>query len=546
VTQETKPYLVLARKYRPRNFSELIGQDALVTTLTNAIKSNRIAHAFILTGIRGVGKTTSARIIAKALNCVGIDGSSGPTPEPCGVCEQCISIAEDRNVDVIEADAASRTGVNDIREIIDNVRYVPVAARYKIYIIDEVHMLSKSAFNALLKTLEEPPPHVKFIFATTEIRKIPLTILSRCQRFDLLRVSPELLMQRFSEIAAKEGFSIDGEALEIIAKAAEGSVRDGLSILDQALSRSSGNVTAKEVKELIGIADSNKIFDLFELAMAGKPPEALAALRTLYDSSSDPVAVLEDLLELTHYVSVVKHGAENTAAKTGAGDKRRAQAMAEKLSVPALVKAWQILLKSLGEARAAANPMNAAEMAVIKLAYTSGLPGPSDLAKNPHAEIRQAPPFQPAPAKSFTPEFTNASKKIPVNNFRELVELFAAKEEQALHGWLVNGVHLVSFEKGRLEFRPSPAAPQDLAGKIGKCLTDWTGERWLAVISNDKGATTLQDDARQQEKKLYEEIANDPNVARVLESFPGAEIIGVREKRGENLKAGDLKAGESK
>jgi len=544
VTQETKPYLVLARKYRPKNFSELIGQDALVATLTNAIKSNRIAHAFILTGIRGVGKTTSARIIAKALNCIGIDGKSGPTPEPCGVCEQCVSIAEDRNVDVIEADAASRTGVGDIREIIDNVRYVPVAARYKIYIIDEVHMLSKSAFNALLKTLEEPPPHVKFIFATTEIRKIPLTILSRCQRFDLLRVPPELLVQRFSEIAGKEGFLIDQEALGIIAKAAEGSVRDGLSILDQALSRSGGNVIAKEVKELIGITDHNKIFDLFELAMAGKPAEALASLRTLYDSGSDPVTMLEDLLELTHYISVTKHSAENPAAKTGAGDKQRAIAIAEKLSVPALVGAWQILLKSLAEARTANNSLNAAEMAVIKLSYTSGLPGPNNLVKNSQDEIRHKPSFQATPVKSPSPEFTNASQKNPVisvNNFRELVELFSAKEEHVLHGWLVNGVHLVSFERGRLEFRPSPAAPQDLAGKIGKALTDWTGERWLVVISNDKGATTLRDDHRLQEKKLYAEIANDPNVAKVLESFPGAEIIEVRERREESLKAGEGK-----
>lgn len=544
MTQETKPYLVLARKYRPKNFSELIGQDALVATLTNAIKSNRIAHAFILTGIRGVGKTTSARIIAKALNCIGIDGKSGPTPEPCGVCEQCVSIAEDRNVDVIEADAASRTGVGDIREIIDNVRYVPVAARYKIYIIDEVHMLSKSAFNALLKTLEEPPPHVKFIFATTEIRKIPLTILSRCQRFDLLRVPPELLVQRFSEIAGKEGFLIDQEALGIIAKAAEGSVRDGLSILDQALSRSGGNVIAKEVKELIGITDHNKIFDLFELAMAGKPAEALASLRTLYDSGSDPVTMLEDLLELTHYISVTKHSAENPAAKTGAGDKQRAIAIAEKLSVPALVGAWQILLKSLAEARTANNSLNAAEMAVIKLSYTSGLPGPNNLVKNSQDEIRHKPSFQATPVKSPSPEFTNASQKNPVisvNNFRELVELFSAKEEHVLHGWLVNGVHLVSFERGRLEFRPSPAAPQDLAGKIGKALTDWTGERWLVVISNDKGATTLRDDHRLQEKKLYAEIANDPNVAKVLESFPGAEIIEVRERREESLKAGEGK-----
>ena len=375
-----KAYRVLARKYRPRDFSELVGQEALVRTLTNAIKSGRLAHAFMLTGVRGVGKTTTARIIARALNCTGPDGTGGPTITPCGVCENCKSITADRHVDVMEMDAASHTGVDDIREIIEGVRYGPVAARYKVYVIDEVHMLSKNAFNALLKTLEEPPEHVKFIFATTEIRKVPVTVLSRCQRFDLRRIDSQTLVKHFNRVAEAEGVTVDPDAMALIARAADGSARDGLSLLDQAMALGGDRLDALQVRDMLGLADRARVVDLFEAAMTGQPRDALDILSDLHRSGADPVVVLQDLLDFTHFLTRFKVVPE-TAQDPGTPETERVRGgeLSGKLGMPALTRAWQILLKGLGEVQSAPVPFDAAEMVIVRLAYSADLPNPADL-----------------------------------------------------------------------------------------------------------------------------------------------------------------------
>ena len=378
-SRDDAPYRVLARKYRPQDFSQLVGQDALVRTITNAIREDRIAHAFILTGVRGVGKTTTARIIARSLNCIGPDGQGGPTIEPCGVCEHCTAIAESRHVDVLEMDAASRTGVDNMRELLDGVRYLPASARFKVYIIDEVHMLSLQAFNALLKTLEEPPSHVKFIFATTEIRKLPVTVLSRCQRFDLRRVGVELLVAHFAAIVEAEGASAETEALNLIAGAAEGSVRDGLSLLDQAIAHCGGKVTAGQVREMLGLADRVRIYDLFEELMRGDVAGALGQLREQYDLGADPEVILRDLLELTHLLTRLQVAPEAGADPTlSEAERQRAETLARGLSMPVLARTWQMLLKGLGEVRAAPSALAAAEMILIRLAYSTDLPTPAD------------------------------------------------------------------------------------------------------------------------------------------------------------------------
>ncbi|MCP5367214.1 MAG: DNA polymerase III subunit gamma/tau [Hyphomicrobiales bacterium] len=376
------PYQVLARKYRPADFDALIGQEAMVRTLTNAIDSGRLAHAFILTGVRGVGKTTTARIIARALNCVGPDGAGGPTPAPCGVCEHCRAIAEDRHVDVMEMDAASRTGVDDIRELIDGVRYRPTSARFKVYIIDEVHMLSRNAFNALLKTLEEPPEHVKFIFATTEIRKVPVTVLSRCQRFDLRRIDLAVLAAHFRKVTDAEGADVSDGALNLIARAADGSVRDGLSLLDQAIAHAAGQVTEDQVRDMLGLADRTRTFDLLDAVMGGDPAAALDMVAEQYTAGADPAVVLEDMLELTHWLTRIKV-VPAAAARAGVPEAEsvRGAAMAGKLPMAALTRAWQMLLKGLGECRQAPSPLQAAEMVLIRLAYAADLPTPEEALK---------------------------------------------------------------------------------------------------------------------------------------------------------------------
>jgi len=390
---ESGAYQVLARKYRPATFADLVGQDAMVRTLKNAFLADRIAQAFIMTGIRGTGKTTTARIIAKGLNCIGPDGTGGPTTDPCGVCEHCTAIAEDRHVDVYEMDAASRTGIDDIREIIDSVAYRATSARYKVYIIDEVHMLSRNAFNALLKTLEEPPAHVKFIFATTEIRKVPVTVLSRCQRFDLRRIEPEVMIAHLRAIAAKESAKVADDALALIARAAEGSVRDAMSLLDQAIAQVTGETTAAEVRAMLGLADRGRILDLFDLVMKGDAAGALAELSAQYADGADPVAVLRDLAEVTHWISVTQITPEAADDPTVSPDEReRGRAMAEALPMRVLSRAWAMLVKSLDEVGRAPNAMMAAEMAVIRLTHVADLPTPEDLVRR----LRDAPVDAPS------------------------------------------------------------------------------------------------------------------------------------------------------
>jgi DNA polymerase-3 subunit gamma/tau len=538
------PYLVLARKYRPSDFTGLIGQEALVRTLSNAFATGRIAHAFMLTGVRGVGKTTTARIIARALNCIGPDGkATQPTIHPCGQCDPCITIAESRNVDVQEMDAASRTGIDDVREIIEGVRYAPAGARYKVYIIDEVHMLSKQAFNGLLKTLEEPPPHVKFIFATTEIRKVPVTVLSRCQRFDLRRIDSAALSAYLGDIAKKENVQVEDGALSLIVRAAEGSARDGLSLLDQAIAHGEGNVIAAQtIREMLGLADRGQVLDLFEKLMSGKIAEALADLGGMYDSGADPLAMMQDLLEITHFLTRLKVApASQGFFDGGSAEAKRAGELAAKLPVAALTRAWQILLKGLFEVRDANRPILACEMALIRLAYAADLPpadklvrdildngaAPRGTASSPGAPAApRGGPSATAPKLNPAPQPDGA----PVLKGLEDIALLAAKNHApVLKVHIENDIHLVRLEPGRLEFRPGPRAPRTLAGDLQQRLRDWTGARWSVSISNEGGAPTLAEQKKNAKAARIEGVMQAPIVRAVLDRFPGAEIVAVRD-----------------
>ncbi len=541
-------YRVLARKYRPQTFAEVVGQDALVRTLTNAFASNRIAHAFILTGVRGVGKTTTARLIAKGLNCIGPDGTGGVTIAPCGVCERCKAIAEDRDVDVIEMDAASRTGVDDIREILDGVRYLPVGARFKVYIIDEVHMLSRHAFNALLKTLEEPPERVKFVFATTEIRKVPVTVLSRCQRFDLRRISAAELMQHFGRVATAEKAEVSDDALRLIARAADGSARDGLSLLDQAISHSQGPVDAAQVRAMLGLADAGAVYDLFETLMRGDVPATLEQFGNIYDAGADPLVVLQDLLNLCHWLTRLRVAPDAAAEEAVADDElARSKDLAAKLSVAALSRAWQILLKGVGEVQTAPAAKAAADMVLIRLAYTADLPPPGDLVKKLMSETADAPagtapvpqtqsaPTQaqaappPAAAQPTAPAETAAEE--PPKDFRKLVEAFAARREAQLRNQLYHNVRLVRYEPGRLEFQPEELAPQDLSGRLLKCLREWFGQRWQVSVSHSPDAAlTLAEQDRLEHEQQVSSAREHPVVQAALAAFPGAQITRVTSK----------------
>ncbi len=540
--ETTLPYRVLARKYRPVDFTTLVGQEAMVRTLRNAIATGRIAHAFMLTGVRGVGKTTTARIIARALNCVGPDGKGGPTVDPCGVCENCKAITEDRHVDVIEMDAASRTGIDDVRELIEGVRYRPVSARYKVYIIDEVHMLSEKAFNALLKTLEEPPPHVKFLFATTEIRKVPVTVLSRCQRFDLKRVPHETLVEHFGTIAAQEKVEISPEALTLLARAADGSVRDGLSMLDQAIAHGGGVVDAAQVRDMLGLADRSRVLELFEKTMRGDAAAVVAALGEMHDSGADPVVILQDLLELTHWVTRLKVAPE---AAAGSADSERAQglAMAGKLSMAALTRAWTLLLKGLQETLSAPSPLRAAEMALIRLCYAADLPSPSDAIRAlqnggvPAAGGGAMPPRGGggAAAQAMTQPIAAAAPQ-PVQappsprSFTEVVALLESRREARLVHHLMHHVHEVRCEPGLIEFRPQAKAPADLAPRLSALLGEWTGRRWIASVSSDAGKPTLAEQKATKGDELRNRAENDPLVQAILKTFPGAKLDAVRRK----------------
>ncbi len=561
------PYRVLARKYRPTDFAGLIGQEAMVRTLSNAIQSGRLAHAFVLTGVRGVGKTTTARIIARALTCIGIDGKGGPTIEPCGQCEHCRAIAEDRHVDILEMDAASRTGVNDIREIIEGVRYRPTSARFKIYIIDEVHMLSTAAFNALLKTLEEPPEHVKFVFATTEIRKIPVTVLSRCQRFDLRRVDMEVLTTHFTSIAAKENAEIEPGALKLIARASDGSVRDGLSLLDQAISHGAGLVSEAQVRDMLGLADRARVFDLLDAVMKGDVATALDQISDQYSAGADPAVILQDMLELVHWLTRLKVTPEAAEAVTTSETERvKGRQMTDGLSLAALTRAWQMLLKGLAETRSAHNPLQAAEMAIVRLAYAAELPSPAELVE----KIRANPPPPPAPrgpggggfgggggpdsvsgqhlsgnnggggatALKMQPAPMAAPVHLPAMpvNFAEVVALFTEKREGVIAVQLRTQVNLVSFEAGRMEWRQHGSAMADLPPKVARLLSEWTGRRWtVALNSSDPAQPTMSEQDAGAELRRRQDAAEHPLVKAVLTAFPGATIEAVREPEPESL-----------
>ena len=587
--QATVPYRVLARKYRPNNFAELIGQDALVRTLTNAIATDRLAHAFLLTGVRGVGKTTTARIIARSLNCVEPDGTGGPTAQPCGQCEHCTMIAEDRHVDVIEMDAASRTGVDDVRELIEGVRYRPVTGRFKIYIIDEVHMLSRNAFNALLKTLEEPPEHVKFIFATTEARRVPVTVLSRCQRFDLRRIDADALIAHFAFVAESEGARISPEALRLIARAADGSVRDGLSLLDQAIAHGGAEIGEEAVRDMLGLADRDLVFDLFEHVIKGEIGPALTVLSEMVRAGAEPAMVMRDLLDLTHFLTRLKLVPEVGAGPTVPETERtRGKALAEALPMAALARAWQMLLKGLAEVNAAPQAYQAVEMVLARLAYVAELPLPADVIKRIDAEssgealapmppgeaspagVAQPDPAQPsldmAPAPAPVPygsretaslacEMDAAPDPDPIPNpesapesvldstpnakleeapepasFPEIVALAEQKREAILATHLLSDVHLVRFEPGRIEIRPEPQAPSNLAGQLSDQLGAWTGRRWVVSVSDEAGAPTLAEQRAETQAAHRSEALDHPLVRATLAEFPGATIKAVHSR----------------
>ena len=556
---EQPAYQVLARKYRPETFADLVGQDAMVRTLKNAFEADRIAQAFIMTGIRGTGKTTTARIIAKGMNCIGVDGAGGPTTEPCGQCEHCRAIMEGRHVDVLEMDAASRTGVNDIREIIDSVRYRAASARYKIYIIDEVHMLSTSAFNALLKTLEEPPEHVKFIFATTEIRKVPVTVLSRCQRFDLRRIEPEDMIGLLKKIAAAEGAEIAEDALGLIIRAAEGSARDATSLLDQAISHGAGETTAEQVRAMLGLADRGRVLDLVDMILRGDAAGALTELGAQYADGADPLAVLRDLAEIVHWVSVVKITPDAAEDPTvGPDERERGRAMAEALPMRVLTRMWQMLLKALEEVAAAPNAMMAAEMAVIRLTHVADLPSPEELVRR----IREAPASAPAPnggggggGVAPSAPASRAETRPPAvpmgraggghgpataraldaeaalahyTSFERVVELIRSNRDVKLLVEVESGVRLVSYSPGRIEFCPAPGAPADLAQRLGGKLQSWTGNRWAVILTNEGGAPSIAE-VRDAERLAMEAEAEENEMIRAVRAhFPGAKITDIR------------------
>jgi DNA polymerase-3 subunit gamma/tau len=563
-----RPYRVLARKYRPETFADLVGQEAMVRTLTNAFAAGRIAQAFVMTGIRGTGKTTTARIIAKGLNCIGPDGTGGPTTAPCGVCEHCVAIMEGRHVDVMEMDAASRTGVGDIREIIESVHYRAASARFKVYIIDEVHMLSTNAFNALLKTLEEPPAHVKFIFATTEIRKVPVTVLSRCQRFDLRRIEPEVMMGLLRRIAAAEGAAISDDALALIVRAAEGSARDATSLLDQAIGQGAGHTEAADVRAMLGLADRGRVLDLFDMILRGEAAAALSEISAQYAEGADPLAILRDLAEIAHWVSVIKITPEAAEDPTVGPDERsRGRAMAERLPMRVLTRLWQMLLKALEEVAQAPNAMMAAEMAVIRLTHVADLPTPEELVRKLQdgppgpagggggGALRTAPAGQGQPTRRATAMAPSgpgsggqASAALPAGavpepmarfaRFEDVVELIRTHRDVQLLIEVEGSVRLVRYVPGRIEFTPAEGAAGDLAQRLAQRLQAWTGLRWAVSVVSGGDAPTIAEARDTEASALRQAAATHPLVAAVLGRFPHAKVAEVRPESARAAAAG--------
>ncbi len=553
-------YRVLARKYRPASFDDLIGQDAMVRTISNAFETGRIPQAWILTGVRGVGKTTTARILARALNYELPDGSvTAPTITMPTMGVHCQAIIESRHIDVLEMDAASHNSVDDVRQINDAIRYAPVSARYKVYILDEVHMLSGAAFNALLKTLEEPPPHAKFIFATTEIRKVPVTVLSRCQRFDLRRVDASLLVQHLQGIADKEQIEIEPAALALIARAAEGSVRDSLSLLDQAIAHAAGAVRAEDVRQMLGLADRVRVVDLFQSVMKGDAAAALEELRAQYDIGADPAVVLNDLAEFTHFVTRVKVvPAVADDVSLSEAERTRGRDFASKLSMRVLSRTWQMLLKGIGEVQASGRPVAAAEMVLVRIAYAADLPTPDEVIRSlgeggttsspgPQGNGGGAP--TQASAQSFAPRYdaprgsprasaavspqpssdaiAQEASTLALNTFADVVALAAEKRDIGMKLALERDVRLVRCEDGQLEIALEQNAAKGLVHDLQRKLIQWTGKRWIVVVSKEQGEPTLRAQAEAEEAEIKRGVQADPLVQAVLSRFPGATIVGV-------------------
>ena len=511
------PYRVLARKYRPQTFAELIGQDAMVKTLANAIERGRIAHAFLLTGVRGVGKTSTARLIAKALNCIGPDGQGGPTITPCNVCEPCRAIAEGRHIDVIEMDAASHTGIDDIREIIDAVRYASVSARYKIYIIDEVHMLSKAAFNALLKTLEEPPEHVKFLFATTEVNKVPVTVLSRCQRFDLRRIPAEKLAAHFAEVSNAEGVDVEEEALGMIARAAEGSARDGLSILDQAIAHGAGTVTTEQVRDMLGLADRGRIRRLLQLVLSGDAPAALAELDEAHELGIDPTQLLRGLMENLHAATRAKAGARADALQS-VEEREGAADMAAALSWGTIHRLWQMLLKGLQDVEIAPDPVEAAEMALLRLIHAADMPDPASLLAKLSGEGAVAVAASAPDSRGSGP-----TAQIP-SDFNALVKTVEQGGKRILAQQLHDQIGLVRYAPPELVLKPMRPLGTDWSRELATVLKALTGATWQVTLSDDAGEPSLLDQEKMAEERVRADVLADPNVRAVMNAFPDAEL----------------------
>jgi DNA polymerase III subunit gamma/tau len=594
-------YRVLARKYRPWTFDDLIGQDAMVRTLSNAFETGRIPQAWILTGVRGVGKTTTARILARALNYELPEGSGGPTIRMPEIGVHCREIMESRHVDVLEMDAASHNGVDDVRQINDAVRYAPVMARHKVYILDEVHMLSGAAFNALLKTLEEPPPHAKFVFATTEIRKVPVTVLSRCQRFDLRRVEAARLMQHLESIAGKEGIALEPEALALIARAAEGSVRDALSLFDQAIAHSAlspasggekgggaGTVRAADVRRMLGLADRARIVDLFEALMRGDIAAALKELRDQYESGADPAVALADLAEFTHFVTRVKVvPAVADDPSLAEVERTRGRAFATALSMRVLSRTWQMLFRGIPDVQSAVKPIAAAEMVLVRIAYAADLPTPDEVIRSlgegngaaprpagnggiaaaPFTAPTSAPaprsdaPRTDAPRASLAPRASAATAPmalaravepqpaapptVAVGRFEELIALADARRDLPVKSALERDVRLVRFEDGKLEIALEPSAAKTLVNDLSRKLAEWTGRRWLVVVSAEPGAPTVRSQVEARAAELKAGVRGDPLVQAVLARFPGAEIVSVRRRGAVDETAGVADAGDT-